>query len=723
MSKKNPGNLVFGLDIGTRSIVGTVGYRTDERFHVIAQESIEHETRAMLDGQINDIDKVGRSIQYVKDILERKIEKPLNEVCIAAAGRVLKTVTTSAEIDYQDEVLIDPEQIYLVEMLGVEKAYEEFNNVNSSDQKFFCVGYSVIKYIVNGYPMMTPERHKAKSLGVELIATFLPDDVVDGLYKAVEIADLHVANLTLEPIAAMQAAVPDAYRMLNIALVDVGAGTSDISITKDGSIIAYGMIAKAGDELTEVVARHTLSDFNTAEKVKTKAIDGEPIEYEDIMGLTHTIEAEEVLAVVGPTVDDMTADIASKIIELNGGKPVSAVFVVGGGGKIPSFTEKLAEKLGILKERCALRGKEVLKDIDYQNDNPMIDSMYVTPIGICLNFFDQKNNFIFVNFNSKRIKLYDNGHLTVADAAMQAGFPNESLFPRRGAELSFTVNGNAHLVKGEIGEPASIMVNDKEVNLSTSITAGDKIKITESKPGLPAVANIKSLKEFGNTLSIILNDKLVKLPMFAEVNGELKSELYSICTGDVVKILNYVTVKQIVDFMDLSVSSNEAIYVNNRVADLDTVVYENFSVNIGINDGSFLVETAETEETYTEVEVDNNTYAESVSTQAFSSTVSEPVNVQTNVQSNAQPVVETDEINKPEEPKPIISMMVYVNDAPITLRGKSSYVYVDVFDYINFDLRNPGGKSIVTNLNGVKAQYMQELKPADRIEIRWEDKY
>ena len=61
-----------------------------------------------------------------------------------------------------------------------------------------------------------------------------------------------------------------------------------------------------------------------------------------------------------------------------------------------------------------------------------------------------------------------------------------------------------------------------------------------------------------------------------------------------------------------------------------------------------------------------------------------------------------------------------VNDAPITLRGKSSYVYVDVFDYINFDLRNPGGKSIVTNLNGVKAQYMQELKPADRIEIRWE---
>ena len=56
--------------------------------------------------------------------------------------------------------------------------------------------------------------------------------------------------MTLEPIAAINVAIPENYRMLNIALVDVGAGTSDISITRDGSIIAYGMIPHAGDELT-----------------------------------------------------------------------------------------------------------------------------------------------------------------------------------------------------------------------------------------------------------------------------------------------------------------------------------------------------------------------------------------------------------------------------------------------------------------------------------------
>ena len=58
---------VFGLDIGTRNIVGTVGYKTEDEFIVVAQCMMEHETRAMLDGQIHDIGRVGRTIKKVKD--------------------------------------------------------------------------------------------------------------------------------------------------------------------------------------------------------------------------------------------------------------------------------------------------------------------------------------------------------------------------------------------------------------------------------------------------------------------------------------------------------------------------------------------------------------------------------------------------------------------------------------------------------------------------------
>ena len=65
--REGQGQYVFGLDIGTRSIVGTVGYLSGEQFHVVAQYAKEHETRAMLDGQIHDIGKVGETIRQVKE--------------------------------------------------------------------------------------------------------------------------------------------------------------------------------------------------------------------------------------------------------------------------------------------------------------------------------------------------------------------------------------------------------------------------------------------------------------------------------------------------------------------------------------------------------------------------------------------------------------------------------------------------------------------------------
>ena len=248
MVKKLTEPLVFGLDIGTRSIVGTVGYRTSTNgFVVVAQESVEHETRAMLDGQIHDLQAVADTIIQVKQKLEQLIGRKLTDVCIAAAGRVLKTVVASAEMHFNYETVVTNEHVYSLDMLGVEKAYDLLRQEQQNeDIHFYCVGYSVIRYYQNDYPITNLEGHKANTIRTELIATFLPDEVVDGLYAAVEKAGLYVANLTLEPIAAMNVAIPEKFRLLNIALVDVGAGTSDISITNDGSIIAYGMIPSAG---------------------------------------------------------------------------------------------------------------------------------------------------------------------------------------------------------------------------------------------------------------------------------------------------------------------------------------------------------------------------------------------------------------------------------------------------------------------------------------------
>ena len=563
---KYPGQLVFGLDIGTRSIVGTVGYKIGEKFFVVAQRVKEHETRAMLDGQIHDIGSVANTIQEVKSQLEFAVGKPLKEVCIAAAGRVLRTITSHVDFEYPSEKEMTEEDIFGLDSLGVEKAYEEFQATNKDmDMKFYCVGYTIIRYYLNGYQISNLQGHKAKKVSADLITTFLPDDVVDGLYKAVEMAGLEVANLTLEPIAAIRVAIPERFRMLNIGLVDVGAGTSDISVTKDGSIVAYGMIPTAGDSITEALAHHCLVDFNTAEKIKRDMNAMEEVTYEDIMGLPQTCKSEELFQVIAPNIESMAKQAADKIRELNGDKPVSAVFVVGGGGKIDGYTQSLAKELGIQVERVALRGEEVMQKIEFLEKEVKKDSLLVTPIGICLSFYEQNNNFIYVSFNDERVKLYDNNHLTVVDVAMQADFQNEELFPRRGKELTFTVNEKPRIVRGQLGEAATIIVNGEEADLHTAIKANDIIRIVPSTAGERAEMTIGKLPEFVGKIDVYVNDQLISLPKFASVNGALQSEYYSICDGDEIEFLNYYTVKQIIEFMDVILDENSALLQLRRV--------------------------------------------------------------------------------------------------------------------------------------------------------------
>lgn len=738
--KEKQGQLVFGLDIGTRSIVGTVGYLNGGKFHVLAQRSKEHETRAMLDGQIHDIGKVGETISQVKEQLEEDLGRELTEVCIAAAGRVLRTVTTYVEHSFESDREITQEDVYSLCTMGVEKAYEEFQNSNTdTDMKFYCVGYTAMRYYMNGYQMGNLEGHKAKNIAVDLIATFLPDDVVDGLYKAVELAGLHVANLTLEPIAAIQVAIPEKFRMLNMALVDVGAGTSDISITKEGTITAYGMIPVAGDSLTDILVQHCLVEFEVAEQIKRKCRTQETIEYEDIMGLPQTIKASEVLELLDPEIERMTQLVSDTIKELNGDKPVSAVFVVGGGGMVPGYTEKLAEKLGIVKERVAIRGQEVMQTITFELENARKDAMMVTPIGICLSYYVQSNNFIFVEFNGERVKLYDNGKLSVTDAAMQMQFPNDQLFPRKGEALLFTVNGKTRMVRGEQGEAAVIRVNGDEADMYTQVHNGDRIVVTPSTEGEPAVLELGKLSELGDALQVYVNGKQISLPKTAEVNGHRENEFYRIGQNDDIRIRNSYTVKEIAEFLDVPLGAD--IRVNDTAAQPDTRVYEHFTVSWDMKnplpEGSYAdLPDADTEEdayreepVYGEGPVMQKAEAvageaamtQGTETAAENGTASVTTQGTSGKQDEKYESVEQTAQSQSVSPQGPHPLTVIVNHSPITMQGKASYVFVDVFDYIDFDLGSSAsaGRSIVTNLNGRPAQFMEPLKEGDVIEIYW----
>ena len=688
-------NKVFGLDIGTRNIVGTVGYLTeDDEFNVVAQCVRQHETRAMLDGQIHDIGRVARTISAVKAELEEQIGEPLTDVCIAAAGRVLKTVTTHVEYEYAEETVVSAEDIHTLNLLGIESAQDKLKEQNDTRYKFYCVGYSVMKYYLNDDLFISIEGHKANKIGEDVIVTFLPEDVVDGLYSAVGQAGLTVANMTLEPIAAINVAIPENFRMLNIALVDVGAGTSDISITREGSIIAYGMIPYAGDELTELIVQHFLVDFKTAEAMKLASTTDREVTYEDIMSISHTIPADEIWELVQPTVEKITTEVAAKIKELNGDKTVSACFVVGGGGKIHGFTEALAGKLDLPAERVALRGEEVLKEVNFEQEDIKKDPLLVTPIGICLNYYEQKNNFIMVRFNGERLKLYDNNRLTIVDAALQAGFPNDQLFPKRGTPINFTVNGAARIARGEAGEPAIVTLNGDPANINTPLVPNCEITIEPSTAGEDAVYTVGQLEEYHEAnITVYVNGKMIVCPKFVQVNGSLEPASYEIKEGDAIETRNYYTVGQVAEFMDVEVDHDHDILVNNRVGDFDTLVYDNFTIDWTVL--SFGV-APESENRYNATE----------------GTAEEVSDDTAEKQEEAAPERVTDTQN---------NIVVTVNGEAVEMMGKESYIFVDIFDRITFDLTAGKGRAIATLINGEEAEFSQPLHDGDRIDLYWKE--
>ena len=774
MERREAGDeLVFGLDIGTRNVVGTVGFKQDKEFIVLAQYSMEHETRAMLDGQIHDIGRVGNTIRIVKEKLEEQIGQELTSVCIAAAGRVLKTVTTHIEYEFETESVVRAEDIHTLDLLGIERAQAELKEKNDTKYKFYCVGYSVVKYYLNDEIFSNLEGHKAEKISEDIIVTFLPEDVVDGLYAAVAIADLSVANMTLEPIAAIDVAIPENFRMLNIALVDVGAGTSDICITRDGSIIAYGMIPLAGDELTELIVQSYLVDFAMAEHIKLASTKEKEIEYTDIMTLKHTLKSEEVWKLTEGLVDRITTDVANKIKELNGGTTVSATFVVGGGGKIHGFTEMLADKLELPNERVALRGEEVLKEITFEQPKIQKDPLLVTPVGICLNYYEQRNSFIMVHFNGERIKLYDNGRLTIVDAAMQAGFPNEYLFPKRGKEINFTVNGSPRIARGEAGDSAIVKVNDKETNINAPLVANSYITVEPSTAGEAAVITIDDLAEYTQEIvTFEVNGKTIHCPKFVEVNGSIEVSSYHVQEGDVIETRNFYTVEQLAEFMDVEIDQDHVIRVNNRPAELNTLLYENFTVEwtarakgtVDFVEEDSEIPLQEPEEEYEvlpekegeEGESGRELKLQEPEKESESEKEQEPqmspfewasqggffdegpkqedVPLTEGTQESEEKDEKEEPQPKPEEkpaedvpkpapgPLPKGAIQVEVNGNEILLTGKREYIFVDLFDAITFDLNASNGRAIVTTVNGEDASYMQKLNNGDVIEIYWEEK-
>lgn len=684
----NPQDVIFALDIGTRTVIGTAGIVKDKKFNIVSEHCVEHEERAMIDGQIHDVGLVANAVNVVKKKIEEDLNMKLENAAIAAAGRFLRTVSVKEDmnIDYDKE--IDRDTIRSLELTAVKSAEKQVTK--NTKGRLYCVGYSVKSYYLNGYLISNLLAHKGENISVEAIATFLPRSVVDSLYSVMEKVGLQVVSLTLEPIAAMEAAIPQNLRLLNLALVDIGAGTSDIAISSKDTISAYGMVSQAGDEVTEVIAQNYLVDFNTAEKIKKQCSGSETITYTDVLDIENKISSEEVIKLINPVVKKIADEIGSKIIELNGDKSPNAIFLVGGGAHTPGLKEFLAKKLSMPLQRIAIKGREAVTDCVCLDNS--LGSTGVTVLGIALISIRRLGNgFIDVMLNGNVISLFNSHRHTVMDVMLQTGINPKALIGKNGKNIRFAVNGIKRVAFGTLASNTKIIVNGIEKSMDEEIKEGDDIEIQYAINGEDAVPKVIDYIQKSYSISFFVNDLIENLEPVAYIN-ENRVKLDSIINeGDNVTIILPETISDYEKYFSTGNGEEFIYYLDGNKLDKKYI----------INEGDRIYRITKSEDEKRSLDSEKMTLRE------------EKKNVDVdNKNELREPVLKEKNRNTNE-------ITVVANGKTVVLKGKKEYIFVDIFNHIEFDLTKVKGK-LYLHLNGKDAGYYDKLSEGDVIELGWE---
>ncbi|MDD3269309.1 MAG: pilus assembly protein PilM [Syntrophomonadaceae bacterium] len=515
---------IFALDIGTRKIIGLLMQKTEAGYEILASEMIEHSTRAMMDGQIHDVEAVAATILAIKNKLEEQLETKLETAAVAAAGRALKT---AVGIIRKKRTLLDEisgDEVRALEIEAVHQAQyllgqEEINSKDRSN--YFCVGYSVISYQVEDQEIVNLVGQVGSEIGVKLIATFLPRVVVDSLFSSLKRVGLDIFSLTLEPIAALAITIPPSMRLLNLALVDIGAGTSDIAVVKNGNIFAYAMVPMGGDRLTELLAGHYLLDFNHAESIKRQLSDQDEVEIKDVLGNQSVLASAELIQDLHPGIEQLVDEISRNILELNQKTP-DAVICVGGGSMTPTLTAILADKLALPKNRVGIKTPESFENLKISADY-LKGPQGVTPLGIAYySFAKMPVPFIKVSVNGREIALWNMGEVNISTALLSSGSSLANIYGKPGPGKTIEVNGEVKAFKGEMGTPPIIKLNGHDASLDTTVQEGDSLEFVPGQNGKAAAVYVKDLLPEASG-HVLVNGEHIDLRAVAFVNGKESS--------------------------------------------------------------------------------------------------------------------------------------------------------------------------------------------------------
>ncbi|MCK8824968.1 cell division protein FtsA [Fuchsiella alkaliacetigena] len=706
-------DLIFALDIGTRTVVGVVFEQLEDRLVVKGAKTLEHQSRSMLDGQIHNVPEVAAKVKEIKLGLEEELGIELQKVAIAAAGRALKTVESEFALEFESSKEITAEDIRTLEFTAVQRAQERL--MDQDEVAYHFVGYSTIKNRLDEMVINDLLGQRGAKISVQLVATFLPRVVVDSLLTVIKQADLEVDHLTLEPIAASTILIPQHMHDFNLALIDIGAGTADIAVTQDGSIIGYAMVPVAGDEITEAICDAYMLDYHTAERIKRQLTEKETVKVKDILDQKVEVATQEIMGRIEPKVEELAKLIAEEIIDLNRQEP-QAVICFGGGSLSPLFKDKLGQALNLTSNRIGIKHTVDSHYVEGGIEGLAV-SQEITPLGIGVSSFLNQNkaNFLDVKVNQELIHLFTLGEAKVADALLAAEIDFKDLEPTLGLALTVEVNGEVKIIPGQPGTAGKIILAGEEVELDTPISDGAEIEVEfgeKSQPGQGVVADVVPEIE---AKEIEVNNQPVLLEPKYYLNGQETTLDASLADRDEITYREFKTVEDVITELwelDLAKLKQEVInYSVNGKAKKE--VFSNYQLQLNNQEVGFDAEIETGDRLFFEFEEelrDSLTVEEALEGMKIESELELIINNRSLEIPNSNFKLLKNEEETTFEAKVEDGDQITYQIAGMTIR--------QVLNYINYNLSPQTEDKMSLKKNGQPAQLEELVSSGDKIDIQ-----
>jgi cell division protein FtsA len=701
---------VFALDIGTRKVAGILGELRGDRVYIIDAVVMEHEKRAMIDGQIRSIEGVTSIVRNVKKELELRNGIMLENVTTALAGRSLHTEKAEAVMEKKGEVT--KEDISFLELESVRQAHAKLTGAKKTD--YYCVGYSVVNFTVDAEPMKSPLQQTAKhSFGISTIVTFLPRPVLDSMVAVLNNCGLVMDSITLEPIAALAVTIPEDMRLLNIALVDVGAGTSDIAITDKGRITAYGMIPKAGDEITEAICGEYLVDFSNAEIIKRHTFKEMPCRAKDIFNNDVIVDHEKLMASIFDKTEEVAKEVADGILALNGKQP-QAVVMVGGGSSLELLKERVAANLSLPPGRVGSRKPETISNIDNLPEN-LKGTEGITPLGILeTSIFKTGIGFVNVTVNGEKEYIINlDQKIKVIDALTSRGTDMRRLYGRPGSAITFTMNGEMKILRGSQAEHAKIYINDVEKTLDDGLSNGDRIFLSAAKDGADARASIRDIISGQYITTVEINGKKHEImPVVLSNKKEVSMDEQLLDRADI-EVIRVDKIKEVLARAGYEMGASDErdiiVTLNN-----EPVVLKQRNYQLKVN-------SAEVSSEYILKNMDRVEYRNNPAYYRIKDLVKTARKRKVSVFINEKPYeLESTDTEILMNGKRVSGDEFIINGASIELKtAEDNMILSSIFKTYPIDTQRAKGRMLELKVNGEKAGYTTPIEEGARIEVNF----